>query len=227
MYCWNNVLQCASSKLNFVIVFFSNIFHHLTLFLLIFSTQSPFSSEAAFALLLCLLCLWRKKYEALLVSVAYTCLSPLTDKASFITSRPLRDPGNPGIPGFDSNPVPGICENKISGFFGIWYSNHDNVFKYSYSFSDNFLVFLRLPEPFKVLQMFTLQTLVDSTNSYQEFLWSMPGEKQNIIWRKIQEKERSYLTKDWSTDNWQVNVKHSLSSTTFTCTQKSTFTFVN
>ena len=29
-----------------------------------------------------------KKYEAFLVSVAYTCLSPLTDKASFITSPP-------------------------------------------------------------------------------------------------------------------------------------------
>ena len=28
-----------------------------------------------------------KKYEALLVSVAYTCLSPLTDKASFISAR--------------------------------------------------------------------------------------------------------------------------------------------
>ena len=59
----------------------------MTPFLLIFSTQCLFSSEAALALLLCLLCLWRKKYEALLVSVAYTCLSPLTDKASFISAR--------------------------------------------------------------------------------------------------------------------------------------------
>ena len=78
-----------------------------------------------------------------------------------------------GIPGLDSNPDPGIFENKIPGFFGIWYSTQDNVFKYFYWFSDNFWVFLRLPEPFKVLPMFTIQTLVDSTNSYQEFLWSM------------------------------------------------------
>ena len=90
-----------------------------------------------------------------------------------VMSRPLRDPGNPGIPGLDSNPDPGIFENKIPGFFGIWYSTQDNVFKYFYWFSDNFWVFLILPEPFKVLQMFTLQTLVDSTNYYQEFLWSM------------------------------------------------------
>ena len=91
MYCCNVLLkQCIAMcqfKTEFCDSFFSNIFHHLTLFLLIFSTQSPFSSEAAFALLLCLLCLWRKKYEALLVSVAYTCLSPLTDKASFISAR--------------------------------------------------------------------------------------------------------------------------------------------
>ena len=47
-------------------------------------------------------------------------------------TRPLRDPGNPGIPGLDSNPDPGIFENKIPGFFGIWYSTQDNVFKYFY-----------------------------------------------------------------------------------------------
>ena len=50
---------------------------------------------------------------------------------------------------------------------------HNPSNKYFYWFSDNFLVFLRLPEPFKVLPMFTIQTLVDSTNYYQEFLWSM------------------------------------------------------
>ena len=49
-----------------------------------------------------------------------------------LVGRPLRDPGNPGIPGLDSNPDPGIFENKIPGFFGIWYSTQDNVFKYFY-----------------------------------------------------------------------------------------------
>ena len=37
-----------------------------------------------------------------------------------------RIPKNPGIPGLDLNPDPGICENKIPGF---WYSTEDDVFR--------------------------------------------------------------------------------------------------
>ena len=38
-----------------------------------------------------------------------------------LVSRPQRDPG---IPGFNSNPYPGILENMIPGFFS-YQKNHD------------------------------------------------------------------------------------------------------
>ena len=46
-------------------------------------------------------------------------------------TRPLRDPG---IPGLSSNPDPGILENKIPGFFGIYHIKQNNDFKDFYKF---------------------------------------------------------------------------------------------
>ena len=66
-------------------------------------------------------------------------------------------PGPCGIPGLDSNPGLGIFKKKIPGFFGIRYGTQIDVFKDLFWFSDNLRVFWGLPEPFKVLQMFTLQ----------------------------------------------------------------------
>ena len=38
-------------------------------------------------------------------------------------------PGYPGIPGLNSNPDPGMLENKIPGFFGIYHIKQINEFK--------------------------------------------------------------------------------------------------
>ena len=67
-------------------------------------------------------------------------------------------------------PIPGFLKLKYRYFSVFLYSTQDNVFKDVYWFLANFGDFWGLPEPLKVLQMFTLQTLVDFTHFSQEFL---------------------------------------------------------
>ena len=43
-------------------------------------------------------------------------------------------PGYPGIPGLKSNPDPGILENEIPGFFGIFYIKENRNFKDFFGF---------------------------------------------------------------------------------------------
>ena len=65
----------------------------------------------------------------------------------------------------------GIClKYRYRDFSVFLYSTQDNVFKDVYWFLANFGDFWGLPEPLKVLQMFTLQTLVDFTHFSQDFL---------------------------------------------------------
>ena len=61
----------------------------------------------------------------------------------------------------DLNPNPNIFEEKNHGIFWDFGIAHKEMFTETFSFSDSYWVFLVLQEPFKVLQMFTLQTLTD------------------------------------------------------------------
>ena len=46
-----------------------------------------------------------------------------------LAAGPCGIPGYPGIPGLKLNPDPGILENKIPGFFGIYHIKQNNDFK--------------------------------------------------------------------------------------------------
>ena len=67
-------------------------------------------------------------------------------------------------------PIPGFLKIKYRDFSVFLYSTQDNVFKDVYCFLANFGEFGGLPESLKVLEKFTLQTLIDFTNFSQDFL---------------------------------------------------------
>ena len=60
--------------------------------------------------------LWASRFTPICTS---TCLSP----------GPCGIPGYPGILGLNSNPGPGILENIIPGFFGIYHIKQNHDFK--------------------------------------------------------------------------------------------------
>ena len=70
-------------------------------------------------------------------------------------------------------PIPGFLKIIYRYFSVFLYSTQDNVFKDLYWLLATFGDFWGLQELLKVLQMFTLQTLIDFTHFSQDFLQSM------------------------------------------------------
>ena len=70
-------------------------------------------------------------------------------------------------------PIPVFLKRKYRYFSVFLYSTQDNVFKDLYWLLATFGDFWGLQELLKVLQMFTLQTLIDFTHFSQDFLQSM------------------------------------------------------
>ena len=70
-------------------------------------------------------------------------------------------------------PIPVFLKRKYRYFSVFLYSTQENVFKDLYRLLATFGDFWGLQELLKVLQMFTLQTLIDFTHFSQDFLQSM------------------------------------------------------
>ena len=108
--------------------------------------------------------------DILFLLVFLCSLQPLDPLTSSLRSPMLSwaqcPAGSRKIPGSRDQtqiPIPGLLKIKSRDFSLICYSTEDNVYKDFYLFSDSQWVFFVLPEPFKVLQIFALQTLTDLT----------------------------------------------------------------
>ena len=89
------------------------------------------------------------------------------------TAGPCGIPGIPGSRDWTQIPIPGFLKMKSRDFSGFGTAHKTMISNTFIDFQSIFFCLFETPRTFKVRQMCTLQTLVDSTNSYQEFLWSM------------------------------------------------------
>ena len=101
--------------------------------------------------------------------------SEIRSKIGMRGAGPCGIPENTGIPGLDSNTDTGIFENKIPVFFGIFVQHTRQCFQRRLLVFSQLQSFWGLPEPLKVLQIFTLQTLTHRFDQFQQMQMQIIG----------------------------------------------------